>query len=174
MNKKLSLVLLSGLIAFQSNALIGNDVDPRVTTAAVLLASGVVMAGAKKVQHATVVKKASEQTGIAAQDAANVIGISASCFALSGMVNPEMQKGLIRFSVRAPIAAAVTGITTTKTFQSIVKEIPLIGQYLGCDNPDCQGVCDQCRLTKGITTIALYFAVDAALNSLMKESAVPK
>ncbi|MBI2774462.1 hypothetical protein HYX58_00430 [Candidatus Dependentiae bacterium] len=138
-----------------------------------LVASGGVKYFTDKASKKPLVKKFSEKTGVDAQDVGNVISISGGALSLSLLTNKEAADGLRQLSWRAPIAAAVAGITCTQTFQEVAKHIPVIGSAVVCANEECKGVCDRCKLTKITIAIGVYRAVDFALNMWVPTSANP-
>ena len=145
-----------------ANAQVGTE---RLKAAGFLIGSAILLGGAKHLHKSQMVKSFSETIGLDPQDAANVIGVSGSCAALSFIAGPEISAGLLRFAKRAPLAAILFKVTCSNTFQSIIKETPLIGPYLACPNLKCTGICSKCIMTKGITGIGLYFAVDQGINA---------
>lgn len=85
--------------------------------------------------------------------------VAASLFA-----NKDTAAGFQQLACRAPIAAGVAGIVCTKTFQDIIKHVPIVGSYVSCKNTECTGICSDCKLTKIALAIGIYRAVDVGIQ----------
>lgn len=131
-----------------------------------LFLSGLAKWGADELSKQEIVQDFSEKTGVQAHDVGNVITISGGMLSLSLIANKDTAQGLQNLSWRASIAAGVAGIVCTKTFQNIVKHVPVIGSCISCENKGCEGLCSNCKLTKITLAIGVYRAVDVGLQVL--------
>lgn len=63
-----------------------------------------------------------------------------------------------QFVFRTPFFAGLVCISSSKTFKSVVKNIPVVGKYFGaCSNRSCEGICNNCKLRNGILNATLWF-----------------
>ena len=170
-----SMVRQPGFVEKLTNAQVGTE---RLKAAGFLLGGAVLFGGAKHFHKSPIVKKAMETIGLDPHDAANVIGVSCTTAALSFIAGPETREGLLRFAKRAPVAGISFAGVCSGPFQSLISNTPLVGQYLVCptlaknddshyekNDKECEGICRKCIMTKGITGIALYLAVDQGINA---------
>lgn len=169
MSQLLRVSLFALVAAVNFNSQIKADVDGAnmAKAAGGLLLSGVAKYATDELSKKEAVKRFSENTGVDAQDLGNVISISGGMLSLSLIANDKTSEGLQNLSWRAPIAAAVAGITCTRTFQKIARHVPVIGSCITCSNEECKGICDKCKLTKITIVIGVYRAVDVGLNLLV-------
>ncbi|HEX2977635.1 MAG TPA: hypothetical protein VHO47_00730 [Candidatus Babeliales bacterium] len=170
---RLSIFALIAAVSFNSQIKAEASGIDMAKAAGGLLLSGAAKYATDELSKKEAVKKFSEKTGIDAQDAGNVISISGGMLSLSLIANDKTSDGLQNLSWRAPIAAAVAGITCTRTFQNIARHVPVIGSCITCNNEECKGICDKCKLTKITIAIGVYRAVDVGLNILLPISNNP-
>jgi hypothetical protein len=177
------LLVVSGVAVIQVNCM--NDLSVDIQKAKAfggLLAAGIVIGGAQKIANSDKLKKISDNLSVNSTDVANVIGISAGCYALSNLMTDNKSQ-LQHFAIRAPIAAAVSGIVLTNRVQSLLRSIPFLGQYITCSKCACKsaaseqieksvvtdpqtacpGICNDCRLTKGVVVIGSYVFANSLL-----------
>ncbi len=160
----LSLVLLSAQIFNLQTLNAEASNEDMVKAGAGLLGSGVVIYITDEFGNNHRVKQVGEKTGINPKDAANVVAISGGLVALSYIAKENTQKGLRDLAWRAPIAAGVAAIVYTETFQKIAKHVPVIGKTITCDNHECKGICNNCKLTKTTIAIGIYRMVNFGLG----------
>lgn len=158
-----AMVLIGGhsnVFGAQGGKIAGKDMAMAVGGLAL---SGVAKWGSDKASENEAIKEFSQTVGINAKDVGNVISISGGMLSLSLIANDDTAEGMRKLSWRAPIAALVSGVVCTKTFQDIAKRVPVIGSSMTCDNEKCTGICTDCKLTKATVVIGVYRAVDVGL-----------
>lgn len=172
-NKKFSLMLLAGLMMIgQSTVGLWNpSAKPKEQpkSQAVPLKTSAPETGDKKTHKKCPLRNLDEKTGISTKDAAIVIvlssGYAAANLGINGN-NADTQQKLQKEALRASVALAITGITTSQAFKTFAKNVPVVGGYLTCGNADCKGICEQCRLAHSIATVVTYLAADSVINGL--------
>lgn len=156
-------LLLSGNICAEVSS------EKMAYAAAALIGSGVANYGAKKMSSNELVKKAGHSVGINPIDVGRVATLSGGLLAMSCIAEESLKDGLIGFAWRAPVAALVIGATQTKAFQEIVQNVPVIGGCVTCDDEDCPGVCNKCKLTKTVMTLGVWRMVDVGLTQWLSK-----
>jgi hypothetical protein len=133
-----------------------------------LLASGGMIYIFDKAGNCRIIQDTASAIGVSPDDVGRVAALSGGLVALSFFGSKENKEAFQKLALRAPIAAAVAGVTFTKTFQEIVRRIPVVGNSITCENEKCKGICNKCKLTKTVLAIGVYRLVDTLIDSKFK------
>jgi hypothetical protein len=163
--KKYGVLLSVLLIAGNINA----DGKDMAYAAAALLGAGVAQYGAKKLSNNQLVRNVGNSVGINPVDVGRVAALSGGLLAISCIADKGLKDGLIAFAWRAPVAALVVGVTQTRAFQEIAQNVPVVGACVTCDDENCQGTCNQCKLTKNIISLGVWRMVDEGLTQWLSK-----
>jgi hypothetical protein len=153
--------LLAGNFCRCNAAVEGLDIAKTVMA---LFGSGAAKYTAKKMSEVETVKSIAEVVNISPLDAGKVLALSGGLYAISIMAKDDISSTLKQLAFRAPIAAVVIAGTQTKAFQAIASNVPVIGDCITCEEKDCKGVCEKCKLTKTVITIGVWKAMDSTLT----------
>ena len=158
--------LLSALV-MTGNMVHAECVD-MAKAAVALFASGAAQYGAKKLSDNQTVRTVGKTVGMNPMDVGRVATLACGLWSMSFIAEKGIKKGLIELAWKAPIAALVVGATQTKTFQEIAQNVPIIGGCITCDSHDCQGVCNDCKLTKTVISLGMWRAIDSGISPWLK------
>lgn len=163
MNKRFLLVIFAAcmLSTTQSRAMEKNNM---LFAAGAFGATAGLLYLTEKIAESQPTKSFSEFTGISMKDISGVIGVTGALCSLSFLMK-DYSDGLRSYAIRTPIAAFVASLATTRFANGIFSKMYGIGQYLGCTNSKCNGVCEECKIRSYIKAIGVYCALDRVLAS---------
>lgn len=101
----------------------------------------------------------SKKSGVGARN----LGTSASAAVLTGVVLSGAQRPRVCSSenrVKTGLSFVASTAVLSKKGQELVRKVPVVGYYLTCDNPDCQGVCGKCQNTKALQATAISLGIN--------------
>lgn len=127
------------------------------------LGTAALMCGTERIAQCSLFQNLSKKTGISKNDMQGIIGTAGTLVSL-GFLFKDNQKGFNSYALRIPIAASIGVLTTTKFANNLFEKLPFIGQYLGCSEESCNGVCRNCKIRSYIKVIGSYCLLTSALE----------
>lgn len=125
-------LLFALCLLFASNQLSAMDVNNAKVIGWGLIGA-IAYLGADKLKEYPRIVNFAKKIDRSPKDIARIAGISATCFALSGIASSENKTTLWHFGKYAPVAAATIAVTVSKSIKPVLKNVPFFGPNLICD-----------------------------------------
>jgi hypothetical protein len=142
--------------------------------AGVLMAYAAISYVGEKVGETAVIKKGCQKIDIDPLEASKVVGLATGLLAGSFLTNEETSWLLRKYAARIPLATAVYLMTNSRIVNGVLGKLPFgIGDNLVCQNKDCTGSCNQCKLRSFLKGVASYKLVEQGLPWALEKCALP-
>lgn len=134
--------------------------------ALMLLGAGVTVYAAKQIEKNATLISGCEKVGINGKQATQLLSLAIFCAGLGKIAEGSpVGKILTHAAIQLPILVTSSVLSKNKHVKNIIWDIPGIGQYLGCKNPECLksgATCNECSTKSDVQFGAIY----SLLNTL--------
>lgn len=150
-------LLIGLLVSFCSSRIVAmkpiDEWDTKTRTAAALASSACLLGVGSLIAKSDATKVVAPWCNMSAKDLGAVVGVTTALGAASLFCERDMSRALRSWAFQVPCLALSSAVMQSRSFNLLLKHVPVLGKYVACQNKGCNGICEECKCRKGIVQV---------------------